>query len=66
MSINFFIPAALAQTKISLSIPGSNQITTGTSPGALISNFYQFALLIGGILAFGAIVYGGVKYMSSA
>lgn len=56
---------AFAQTKISLSIPGSNIITTSTQPGYIISNFYQFALLIGGLLAFGAVVYGGVKYVTS-
>jgi hypothetical protein len=31
-----------------------------------VANFYQFALIIGGILAFGVIVYGGVRYMASA
>jgi hypothetical protein len=57
--------AAFAQTKISLAIPGSNPISTSTAPGYLIANLYQFALLIGGLLAFGAIVYGGVKYVTS-
>jgi hypothetical protein len=32
----------------------------------VVANFYQFALMIGGILAFGVIVYGGVKYAASA
>ena len=44
---------------ISTAIPGSNLNSTSTAPGAYIANFYQFALLIGGILAFGAIVFGG-------
>lgn len=28
--------------------------------------FYQYALGVGGILAFGVVVYGGVRYMISA
>ncbi len=63
------IHAAFAQAtiKISSGIPGTNPTTgAGTSPGAFIANFYQFALLIGGILAFGAIVFGGVKSAISA
>ncbi len=51
---------------ISTAIPGSNLNSTSTAPGAYIANFYQFALLIGGILAFGAIVFGGIKYVASA
>ncbi len=50
---------------ISLSFPGVNY-STSTPPGTIVNGFYQFALLIGGILAFGAIVYGGVRYMTSA
>ncbi len=56
---------AFAQAKISLAIPGSYSIATSTPPGYVIANFYQFALSIGGLLAFGAIVYGGVKYVAS-
>lgn len=52
---------------ISMAIPGgSNAYPTSTGPGGFIANFYQFALMIGGILAFGVIVYGGVRYMASA
>ncbi len=36
------------------------------NPGAVVGQVYQFALLIGGLLAFGAIVYGGIKYTVSA
>jgi hypothetical protein len=59
----------LAQTQITIStsVPGTYPPTSGTGgPGAFVANFYQFALVIGGILAFGVIVYGGVKYMASA
>ena len=65
----FITSVAFAQTQIiiSTSVPGTYPPTSGTGgPGALIANFYQFALMIGGVLAFGVIVYGGVKYMASA
>jgi hypothetical protein len=51
---------------ISMSIPGTNVNSTSSSIGGFIANFYQFALAIGGVLAFGVIVYGGVKYMTSS
>ena len=52
---------------ISPVIPGmTTAATTSTSPGAFVGGFYQFALMIGGVLAFGAIVYGGVLYAASA
>jgi hypothetical protein len=51
---------------IDTNIPGTNATTTGGGgPGVFVANFYQFALIIGGVLAFGVIVYGGVKYMIS-
>ena len=52
-------------TTISMNIPGTSP-NASTTPGAFVANFYQFALMIGGILAFGVIVYGGVRYMTSA
>jgi hypothetical protein len=58
---------AFAQTIISPTIPGmTSAVTTSTSPGAFVAGFYQFALMIGGVLAFGAIVYGGILYAASA
>ena len=36
------------------------------NPVGIINQVYQFALMIGGLLAFGAIVYGGIKYMLAA
>lgn len=60
---------ALAQTNISIatSVPGNyGGAAAAASPGAFIANFYIFALIIGGVLAFGVIVYGGVRYMISA
>ena len=52
---------------ISAAIPGTSTSTTTTgAPGAMINNFYQFAIFISGLLAFAIIVYAGVKYMASA
>ena len=53
---------------ISATIPGSYDTSNPatTSPGAFVADFYQYALVIGGILAFGVIVYGGIRYMTSA
>ena len=48
---------------ISTSIPGTN---AASGPGGVVANFYQFALMISGVLAFGAVVYGGIKYVASA
>lgn len=59
-----FAPVAHGAT-ISMNIPGTVPNSTST-PGAYIANFYQFALMVGGVLAFGVIVYGGVRYMASA
>jgi hypothetical protein len=64
LSAPFF---AFAQTIISPSIPGmTTAATTSTSPGVFVNGFYLFALMIGGVLAFGAVVYGGILYAISA
>jgi hypothetical protein len=61
-----FLPiAAFAQVPISVSIPGSYVNSTSGSPGSYVANFYQFALLIGGILAFAVVIYGGILYMTT-
>ena len=64
--INHFHLLAQATVTISPAIPGNYANTTSTSPGAFIANFYQFALLISGVLAFVVIVYGGVRSAMSA
>jgi len=63
-SIPLFVFAA-GTIQINPNIPGTN-LTASSTPGAYVANFYQFALLIAGVLALGAIVYGGVKYATSA
>ncbi len=68
-SISFITSIASAQSQITIStsVPGTyNAAVSGGAPGAFVADFYWFALSIGGLLAFGAIVYGGVKYMASA
>ena len=56
--------SALAQgTTVTPGIPGSQ---SQTSPVGLIVNFYEFALMVGGLLAFGGVVYGAVKYTLAA
>jgi hypothetical protein len=54
-----------AQATINPAIPGMGTVSSTTPPGAWVSKIYDFALMIGGVLAFGAIVYGGVLYAAS-
>ena len=54
-----------AQTTISYQLPGT-QAASFSNPCTTVINFYYFALFISGILAFGAIVWGGIKYSISA
>jgi len=72
--IGFSLVSVTHAVNISLTFPssggGSNPCSSPTStncsPGNFINYFYQFALMIGGLLAFGVIVYGGVRYATSA
>lgn len=56
--------ATPTQITVNSNLPGVNPGSAGI--GGLIANFYTFALAIAGILAFGAIVWGGVKYAAGA
>ncbi len=61
-----WLPSAHAAIiTISPYFPGSGTVGSAT-PGGYVKNFYQFALFIGGILAFAVIVYGGIKRAISA
>ncbi|MGC9598900.1 MAG: hypothetical protein ABSE18_00765 [Minisyncoccia bacterium] len=51
------------QFTVSSNLPGNYATSTGF--GGFVANFYSLALLFAGILAFGAIVYGGIKYAVS-
>jgi len=50
----------------SITAPGSGSSAPAPNPLGIISNIYQFALMIGGLLAFGMVVYGGIKYALAA
>ena len=65
------VSMSLPTTGSSGSSPCVDGVTSGNSgtpctPSNYINTFYQFALFLSGIIAFGAIVFGGVKYMTSA
>lgn len=47
------------QLTINPNLPGVGPVDS--VPG-FVTNFYSFALMMAGILAFGAIVWGGIKY----
>ena len=58
--------AAISTIKTALAVDISTSFPVpGPQPGpeGFINNFYRFGLILGGVLAFGAIVYGGVKYI---
>jgi hypothetical protein len=60
---------AFAQSTVTIqpTIPGMTLVgASTTSPAFFVAGFYNFALMIGGVLAFGAIVWGGILYASSA
>jgi hypothetical protein len=57
--------AFAASFSVSPNLPGVNNVST-SGPAGWVSSFYTFALIIGGILAFGAVVYGGILYAISA
>ena len=56
---------AVVLQPIATSVPGMTSVANG-GPSNWIIGFYNFALLISGILAFGSIVYGGVLYALSS
>jgi len=60
------ISVSLPTTGGNSSNPCSSPTAAGCNPGNYINGFYQFALMIGGLLAFGAVVFGGVKYITAA
>lgn len=60
------VPAAHAvDISVSPTLPNA-QYPTSAGPAGWVANFYNFALLISGVLAFGAVVYGGILYLTAA
>lgn len=68
--IIFAVFGVHAAHAVSMSFPttgnGGTPVNGSSTPGTIINSFYQFALFLSGIIAFGAIVFGGIKYMTSA
>ena len=60
--LSLTLVTSAATITISPYLPGSLSSVGSAGPGAFVKNFYQYALFISGILAFGAIVYGGIRY----
>lgn len=68
--LSFFISVAHAVTISPVSpvfpVPNaancSDPSSASCNPAAFISTFYSFALIVAGVLAFGVIVYGGIRY----
>ena len=61
------VGVAGAQVTVNTDIPGmTSNATGGTGICDTVFAFYNFALALGGVLALGAITYGGVKYTMAA
>jgi hypothetical protein len=63
--INTALAIAQATVSINSNLPGPYSISAA-GPCGWIVDFYYTALILAGVLAFGAIVFGGVKYAISA
>jgi hypothetical protein len=55
----------VAQAAASTTVGGGSTPLPTPAPGEIVKNIYNFALMLGGILAFGMIVFGAVKYTLS-
>ncbi len=55
-----------AVVPINVNLPGDNSNVPITGPIGFVQQFYNFGFMIGGVLAFGAIVYGGIRYTFAA
>lgn len=55
--------ADITLVEINPNIPPGN---SANDPGGIVSNFYQFALIFSGVLAFIVIIWAGIKYAIAA
>jgi hypothetical protein len=65
MTILAMSNALATNITINPGLPGITNVST-VGPAGWVAGFYNFALIIAGVLAFGAIVYGGVRAAASA
>lgn len=63
--IAFHAGVAFGQTNTPVG-PTNPRTQEIADPGVSVNRFYQFALSIAGILAFGAVAYGGIRYTFAA
>lgn len=59
-----FLNTAIA-AQINTTLPGPYSSTSTLGPVAIVGNIYLFALGIGGLLAFGSIVFAGIEWATS-
>ena len=64
LSFSAFAFAEGEPAVINVDLPGPYDVSA-TGPVGFIANFYYFALGLGGLLAFGSIVYAGIKWTTS-
>ncbi len=57
---------ALAEGAADINVSIPNVPSVQNNPGAWVGGFYQFSLMIAGLLAFGMIVYAGLRYTFAA
>lgn len=62
----FFAATALIAVAADVAAGGQPVVRPDQNIGALFTQYFNFAFLLAGVLAFGAIVYGGFQYMISA
>lgn len=64
----FYLNTATADSApVNISIPGTSVATQqNPNPAGIIINFYQFALMLGGLLAFVIIVFAAIQHTVSA
>ncbi len=64
--LGLLLPAAALAAGAGTGGSGATEGQGAVSLSAQVTNIYNFALLLGGLLAFGAIVYGAARYTLSA
>ncbi len=56
------LPLITSAANVNVNVPG---VSDASNPAAIVGALYNYALGIGGLLAFGAIVYGALRYSMS-